>query len=683
MQKFRSLIFLFAVLGVIGLLSTAALAQPLSFVDCADASDNFDCAAASGGTLTWDIIASPSVLNPITTQDTASGDVLDHVFGVATTASTASIDPGIFGTGAQGLIPRAAAVIEVNAEGTVISYTLRDGMVYQDGSTPSTDDILYWYHDVVFNPNLPNSVSSNTCSDGEPYVYDATSATTWTVTCSAPFRTYTGNVGGGVVISKQMALDLIDVQGIATEDGVNGPRAIQEFLGLGVDISLLTGTLGAFSMTEFVSDQVARYERNGNFYGVDGNGVALPYVDNLELIIIPTNGQNLSLSNFLNGQTDWFGPRPADLAPVLSQAGAGFLVNSDIDNATPAAGEVFTTPNFDDPDLNLQAAARNLNVRRALSLALDRTSAVFNVLLGIGTPQYTMTTLGGAAGATFFLGRNNTCDTFINAGLATADNCVGGTWSLDSGLSLSVNRLPDPNSTPEALQHLGCLVDYDGCVAAAGALLDEVGVVDTDGDGIRNIPANLDADVGNPGGNFEITIVTNSGNTIREAYGEVACASWTALNVSCQTQSKAFSTLVSELLGGTFSGYITIGLTGGDPAGGVNVFQCGTALYFWHITCDPASTSGLTAQDPSSAAVEVGFDAGFASTTVADAQAGFDQEQIAWLQGEPFYHLAVQNALFALRSDRVCNHGRSSDGNSHLKFRVDLDGNGAACSSNN
>ena len=681
MQKFRSLIFFFA---VVGLLSVSALAQPLSFIDCADGSDNFDCAASSGGSLTWDIIASPSVLNPITTQDTASGDVLDQVFGVAATASTASIDPGILGTGAQGIIPRAAAVIEVSEDGTTVTYTLRDGMQYQDGSTPSTTDVEYWFHDVVFNPNLPNSLTASyTCTDGEAFVVSSASATEISVSCSAPFRTYTGIAGSLVVISQQMAEDLISVQGIATEEGVVGSRAVQEFLGLGVDISMLTGTLGPFRMTEFVSDQVARYERNPNFYGVDGNGTPLPYVDNLELIIIPTNGQNLSLANFLNGQTDWFGPRPGDLATVLSQAGAGFQVNSDIDNATPAAGEVFTTPNFDDPDLNLQAAARNLNVRRALSLAIDRTSAVFNVLLGIGTPQYTMTTLGGAAGATFFLGRNNTCDTFIDAGLATADNCVGGVWSLDSGLTLTVNRLPDPNSTPEALQHLGCLVDYDGCIAAANALLDEAGVVDSNGDGIRDIPANLDADVGNPGGSFDVTVVTNSGNTIREAYGEVICSSWTQLGINCQTQSKAFSTLVSELLSGTFSGYITIGLTGGDPAGGVNVFQCGAALYFWHISCDPESTSGLTQQDPSSAAVEAGFDEGFAATNVPDAQAGFDKEQIAWLQGEPFYHLAVQNALFTLRTDRVCNTGRSSDGNSHLKFRVDVGDNASACTTNN
>jgi len=681
-MNFKNLFVVFAVLGAIGLLSVAATAQDWVALDCADSSDAFDCAGSAGGTASYSIIASPSTFNPVTANDTASASVYDHLFGTASSNPFATLDFGLLSSGAIGLDPRAAAVIEVNEDATVVTYTLRDELAFSGGTAVSADDVLYWYNDVTFNPNLPNSsTSSFTCTDGTPFAVESTSANQVTVTCNAPFRTYTGLAGGQLVMSKQMALDLIDVQGIATEDGVNGPRAVQEFMGLGVDIGMLDGGIGPFVIKEFVSDQVARFDRNGSFYGVDSNGTQLPYLDELEVLIFPTNGQNLALSTFLNGQTEWLVPRPGDISPVLSQAGSSFNVNGDIDNGTPANGTTWITPNFDDPDPNLAAVARNLSVRRAMSLAYDRTAAVFNVLLGLGTPQYTMTSLDSPSGETFFMGRNNTCDTFISAGFATADNCSGGAWSLDSGLTLQVNKLPNPNSTPEAAQHIGCLVDYDSCVAAAGELLDSVGVVDTDGDGIRNIPANFDG-FGNPGGNFNISAVTNAGNTTRVAYTEIACSSWSQLGISCQVQEKAFSTLVSELLGGTFSGYIMLGLTGGDPSGGANIYQCGAALYFWHLSCDPNSTSGLTAQDPASAAVEAGFDAGFASTTVPDAQAGFDQEQIAWLQGEPFVHLAVQNALFSARTDRVCNHGRSTNGNTHLKFRVDVAGNEASCSTN-
>ncbi len=682
MLKRHKLILWMAVLSALTLLSPVGLAQSWVALDCDDNGDEFDCAQVAGGKSAYAIIGSPSVLNPVTSQDTASSAAFEPLFGTASNSDYASLDFGILSSGNTGFDPRAAAVIESNEDATTLTYTLREGLKYASGESVTTDDILYWFHDVVNNPNLPNSSSTSfSCADGTPFLVEALSATQLTVTCSATFRTFTSTAGAQYVISKQMALDFIDVQAIDTEDGINGPRATQEFMGLGVDISMLTGGLGHFVMTEFISDQVVRFERNPNFYGMDSNGTQLPYLDSYETLFFPTNGQNLRLSAFLNGQIDLIDPRPADISPILSQAGAGFNINPDINDGSPDDGEVFTTPNFDDPDANLQAAHRNVSVRRALSLAIDRTAAVFNVLLGVGTPQYVKVNFNGVTGDTFFSGRNNTCETFISVGLASSDNCSGLIWNLDSGLILQVNKLPDPNSTPEALQHLTCLVDYDGCVNAAAELLDSVGIVDTDGDGIRNIPADFDG-FGNPGGNYSVQIFTNDGNTVRFAHGEVICSSWTALGIDCQAGTKAFSTLVSELLSGTYSGFITIGLTGGDPTGGANVLQCGAALYFWHISCDPQSTSGLTTQDPASANIEAAFDEGFAATTVADAQVGFDKQQIAFLQGEPYLHLAQENDLFAVRSDRLCNHGRDDEGNTHLKFRIDLAGNERSCTTN-
>lgn len=682
MFKFQKLILWIALFSALALVSPSGLAQPWVALDCDDFSDEFDCAPVAGGSSAYAIIGSPSTFNPVTAADTASSAIYDPLFGTASNSEYATLDFGILSSGAQGFDPRAAAIIESNEDATVITYTLRDGLKYASGETATTDDVLYWFHDVTFNPNLPNSsAAAFTCPDGNAYAIEALSATQLTVSCSAPFRTFTSNAGAQLVISKQMALDYIDAQNVPTEDGVTGPQATQEFMGLGIDTSMLTGGLGHFVVTEFISDQVIRFVRNANFYGMDSNGTQLPYLDEYETQFFPTNGQNLRLSAFLNGQIDLIDPRPADISTILSQAGPGFNVNPDINDGSPDDGTVFTTPNFDDPNPDLQAAHRNVTVRRALSLAIDRTASVFNVLLGVGTPQYVKVNFSGETGETFFNGRTNTCQTFIDVGLATEGNCVSGTWNLESGLILQVNKLPNPNSTPEALEHLSCLVDYDSCVATAALMLDSVGIVDTDGDGIRNIPANFDG-LGNPGANYNVQIFTNDGNDVRSGHGEVICGSWTQLGINCQSGTKAFSTLVSELLSGTFSGFITIGLTGGDPAGSTNTLQCGAALYFFHISCDPQSTGGLTQQETASAAIEAAFDEGFAATTLEGAQAGFDKQQIAWLQGEPYFHLAQENDLFGVRSDRLCNHGRDDEGNTHLKFRVDFPGNEAACTTN-
>ncbi len=683
MKFIRSLLMVVVALAVMGGASVVTLAQPpaqpLVVLNCSELRPQnpegpagTTCAKVKGGTTAFSIIASPSTLNPVTAEDTASLSIQDQFLG------TFFASYSLLGTDAgEG---NAASLIEVNEAGTVVTATLRQGLQYSDGSPVTVDDVLYWYNNVVFNENLPNSFQDAfRCTDGSPFKVTSPAPNQIQISCPEPFRTFVPFAAGQLVLSKQMALDLIAEQNVPVA-GENqfGPIPAQEFMGLGAPINLLRG-LGPFKMTSFASDQQASYQRNPFFYEVDSNGVQLPYLDGVQIIIIPTAGLNLALSQFLNGQTDIYGPRPEDIAVILSRAAqGGFDVNTDIDNGVPAAGETFTTPNFSDPDPDLAAAARNSKVRKALYLAIDRATMVQNVLLGIGTPQFNPVSINQS---NFFSGRTNDCNTFIQAGLATAATCSGDVWSLSNGLKINVKNLPAPVNA-DIVQALSCLDNFAACLEQAKQLLDSVGVVDTDGNGIRNIPANLDPNgvVKNPGGkDFVVQVVTNTGNTIREAFGVIICDGWNAIGVQCSATTTSFPTLVSQLLEGTFTGYITIGLTGGDPAGAVNVVPCGTALHLYHVACDPNAPAGdPAAPTPEEQAIEAPWQQGFQATDVPGAQAGFDQFQAVWMQFVPYYHLAAGNQLFAVRTDRICNDGRAVNANTDRKFRVDLPGQ-AAC----
>jgi ABC-type transport system substrate-binding protein len=658
--------------GFLGLLSTVVLAglpeEPLQAIDCGKAPTGFTCAAKTGGGYTYDIIAAPSVLNPVTSSDTASDAVIDHIFGTFFNSYS------FLGQGAQGTDPAAASVIEVSKDGKTVTYTLRKGLVYSDGSAVTVDDILYWHDKVVYNPNLPNSQTDvlACASDGSPMKVTSPAPNQIQVSCPATYRTFTADAPQ-MVLSKQMALDLIKSQNIAVD--ANG-FAAAEFLGLGVDTKLLRG-LGPYIMTNFNSSAVANYQRNANFYEADSNGTQLPYVDKLTLIIIPTAGQNLSLTNFLNGTTDHYPPRPGDIAPILSQAAAGgFKVNQDINRGNPNSGETLITLNFEDPDPNLAAAARNIKVRQALNLAIDRLSIVQNVLLGLGTPQLNPVSI---TEGNFFSGRKNTCDAFSKAGLVDAGHpCADGKWTVAQGLALSVTRLPDVTDA-NVKQQLSCVTNLAGCLDAANKLLDDAGLTNKDKAGVRQIPAGYDKVVNNPGGPFNVQIVTNTGNTIREESEKIACDGWNKIGVQCTATTTAFPTLVDQLLKGTFTGAILIGLTGGDPDGAVNVIPCGTPLHLWHVACDPAATSGPQAATDDEKALTDAFNKGHAATDVPGAQVGFDAEQAAWANFVPYMHTSVQNGLWAERIDRISNTGRAATGNDDLKFRCDLKDQKPAC----
>lgn len=699
------------VFGVVGLFGAVAHAQPPANpdveLDCEDPPSGFTCPSETGGSYTYDIISNPERLNPITIQDTASGDVIDHVIGGAVFADYSTLGDGLDD-------PQAAEMLEVNEAGNVLTARLREGLTYSDGSTPTTQDVAYWYYNVVWNPNTPNSLTDVwTCPSGQAYQLRLISDRELEFGCpdSDAFRTFADNATLLYVLSEQMALDLIDSQGISTaqaiapgpngvldtapagddEDfngagavivpGENGTldtspsgddvvieQATQEFMGLGIDVSLIRG-LGPYVMTELQSDAIANYERNPNFYQVDSNGTQMPYLDELSVILIPTQGQNLSLSNFLNGTTDAINPRPEDLSVLLSrQAQGGFPLNDELNSGVPAAGTTFVTLNWDDSDRNIANAARSQNVRKALSLAVDRVALVNNVLLGIGTPQYGPATIPNQ----FFYGSDNTCADFVDAGLATSDTCSDGQWTVRSGLTLNVDALPKP-ATPAIVQHLGCLTDYEGCVATAQQLLDDAGVVDSDGDGTREIPADFGI-FDNDGGTFEMQVVTNTGNTTRENYTEIVCDGWNRVGVGCQAGTTAFATLVNQLVTGDYTGGIVIGLTGGDPAGSINVVPCGTALHLYHVSCDPNATEGPTAPTDAEIALENAWTQGFNAGTEEGAREGFNEWQRLYIEHEPYLHLSQGNGLFAVRTDRVCNDGRSVGFNDDVKFRVDIEG---------
>ena len=712
MKKIGTWLSVFAlVVGVVGLYGGTAQAQlpanPDVELDCGDSSSSFVCPSETGGSYTNDSISSPTVLNPVTASDTASDEVIDHVIGGAFYS-----DYSLLGNGVGD--PQAAEMLEVNEAGNMLTARLREGLKFSDGSTVTTEDVRYWYYNVTWNPNLPNSSTDVfTCPSGQAYQLNVVNDRELTFGCpdSEAFRTFPGNATSLFVLSKAMALDYIESQGVATNEaiapGANGvldsspagddqdmngagavivpgengtldtspagddvviEQAAQEFMGLGIDATKMVG-LGPFTITELRTDAIARYERNPHFYQADSNGTQMPYLDELSLIIIPTQGQNLSLSNFLNGTTDAFSPRPQDLSVLLSrQSQGGFPLNEQINSGVPASGTTWATLNWQDSNRNIANAARNANVRKALSLAIDRVAMVNNVLLGIGTPQYGPATIPNE----FFYGSDNTCADFVDAGLATSDTCSDGQWTVRSGLVLNVDTLPKP-TTPAIVQHLECLTDYESCVATAQSLLDEAGVVDSNGDGIREVPADFGI-YDNEGGPLQMQVVTNAGNTIRENYTQVLCDGWNRVGVGCQAGAISFPTLVNQLLTGDYTGSIVLGLTGGDPAGSINVVPCGTGLHLYHVGCDPNATEGPTAATDTEVSLENAWVQGFNASTVEDAKEGFDEWQRRFVDMEPYFHLALSNGLFAVRTDRICNDGRAVISNDDVKFRVDLEG---------
>jgi peptide/nickel transport system substrate-binding protein len=119
-------------------------------------------------------------------------------------------------------------------------------------------------------------------------------------------------------------------------------------------------------------------------------------------------------------------------------------------------------------------------------------------------------------------------------------------------------------------------VNYEYDLAKAAGLLDDMGLIDNDGDGIREF-----AD-GQP---VEFLLETNAGNTLREGFCLILADDLEKIGVKANFQPVDFNTLVTRLLSGTLYEACVVGLTGGnEPNGGANVYRTTGGLHFWHYS---------------------------------------------------------------------------------------------------
>ncbi|MCK5828247.1 hypothetical protein KAH43_06970, partial [Candidatus Bipolaricaulota bacterium] len=260
----------------------------------------------------------------------------------------------------------------------------------------------------------------------------------------------------------------------------------------------------------------------------------LPYYDTYISAIV--SNQDVSMLKFRNGETDVYGLRPEDIAILLPEGakkdfsvlitdepGYGttwFLINQDIGLAEGEQAEK-------------REIYRNVKFREAMALTIDKQTMIDNVLNGLGGAQWSPVSVPSP----FYAGRD------YYGGPITENNAV--------------------------------IFEYDP--AKAMALLDEIGVVDVDGDGMRDLPS------GDP-----LTIEINANdNTTRVASCLILTDDWKAIGLNATFQVVDFNTLVDRLFGSS-GDLIYLGLTGGDePNGGSNVYRsCGSLHAYRYSACD-------------------------------------------------------------------------------------------------
>lgn len=344
---------------------------------------------------------------------------------------------------------------ELNGDQSEWTLHFRKGLKWSDGQPWSTDDIMFWWEDLVLNEQHSDTPPDE-CKSGRGTLatFRAPDDVTLVLSFDAPapltadrLAMWTnGTIGNGPkwMVPKHFAKQFHPrynksaPEDWATQGGVFESK---------VDYSRNPGcpTMTGWRLARFKEGQSIVWERNPYYYCVMPNGDQLPYIDTLTMSIVqdPEVGKlqmQRGAYDYVHGP--FFYLSLADVS-ALKQSEPTSNLDVLLWDSGQGTGSAFFF-NYDYPDPKLRKLIRDPRFRKALSLAVNRPEIQKSIYFNTGEP--TTGTLSPKA---------------KEYSVSEEGREVYRSWR-DSA------------------------VNHDA--KAAQDLLDEIGVVDKDGDGKREMP---------------------------------------------------------------------------------------------------------------------------------------------------------------------------------------------------
>jgi peptide/nickel transport system substrate-binding protein len=324
---------------------------------------------ASGGTLVSTFRTEPVSFNRI-----VSAKAAEEVLSLLTNATLVRVNRV---TGA--LEPRLAREWTSSPDGLTWTVKLREGVTFSDGVPFTANDVLFSIQ-AVYDKSVESPLADVLTIGGKPLTVRALDDHTLTVVFPAPFGPGFSLFNDLPILPSHKLADSLKAGTFAKAWPVT--TAPSELAGL-----------GPFVLQEYKAGERMVFVRNSRFWLKDEQGRALPYLDRIEMQIVPE--PNAELLRLQSGTVDLITGevRPEDLATLkpLEASGALTLVTAGVDispdafwiNLTPGAAPAKSRPWLQKAEL-----------RQAINEAVDRQEIANAVYLGIAEPIYGPVTPG-------------------------------------------------------------------------------------------------------------------------------------------------------------------------------------------------------------------------------------------------------------------------------------------------
>ncbi len=282
----------------------------------------------------------PKTFNPVLVDDDASETVRYLTGGVLIRVNRRT----------QMLQPELAASWKVLEGGRKISFKLRDGVKFSDGTPFSTDDVAYTVKQLM-DPNLHSTTGDSFRSAPGDVTTQVTGKDQISITFPAP-------VAGLERLFDQVAI--MSAHSPAKEMAVLGP----------------------FLVADHKPGSLLLLKRNPNYWKKDEKGRALPYIDAVRLDV--QQNRDMEVLRFRRGEIQLINTLDSEFFDRLSPELGGVLrdIGPSLDGEQMWFNQVPTAPI---PDYK-RAWFRSTNFRRAVSAAINRNDICRLVFGGHAVP---------------------------------------------------------------------------------------------------------------------------------------------------------------------------------------------------------------------------------------------------------------------------------------------------------
>ncbi len=472
----------------------------------------------------------------------------------------------------QVLVPGLAYAWDISDDNLEIVFHLRRGVCWSDGTPLSAYDVEFSYR-AMYDPSVENSLADIMRVDGEPFGYAAVDSFTFKVWIPSTFAPFLEWSGSVPVLPKHVLEPELEKEEFDSAYNVSWP--LDDLV-----------VCGPYMIEKYESGVKTVLRRNPNYWRVDIEGNRLPFLE--RIIHVNLRSSETMFLMFETGQLDLIGLRPSEVALLERKKGEkDYTVENlgmdmgqvmfwfNLNPGTKENGTPFVAP-------HKLKWFQDVRFRKAMAHAVDRESMATTVFDGMAEPQY------------------------------------------------------GPETPANKFWYNPDIVKYDFNLQKSGEYLDDMGLIDRDGDGIRE-----DGE-GNP---VEFTMITNTGNDLRELMGNIIKDDLAKIGVKMNFNAVEFNTLIVKIDNQYDYECCLLGLTSGDPdpSSGLSVWYSWGRMHQWY----PSQPEPATEWE---ARIDELMDLNMTTLDRNKRKEYYDEVQYIISDQAPYIYLVIPNVYVAYRN---------------------------------